>query len=602
MASAAPQRFYGPLAPWLTKITRSLKGSQQTAPPHSAAGTTAKLSSLQCASGNNVAGVRVAGGGGQAPVTLPMASAAPELSASGMCSLASAAQAAATHHDLGRRPKGSRGLSSNAAPGGPTSAAAGTSAGTAGTEPAAPIKFISGVASVPHPGKGGRGEDAHFVSSNGLALGVADGVGGWAELGIDSGKFSRELMEQCRRFHERGGLDDPQAVLCKAFDSTTSIGTSTACLLTLHGDMLRAANVGDSSFILLRQPPSLGGQTAASASPARMVQCADGPDGSGAGGGGTPSPAGAHGVPSSAGGDAGSDNGDADSGGGGDAAENAMDMSGMSVDAAEAGDSTWMSAARAVLGLDVGDESAAGSGTSTGVRGGLGWKLVYQAPEQQHYFNCPLQLGTNSRDRPEDAQTFTLPCEPGDLVLAATDGLFDNLFLEEVRSSLVFGVQFPSWIFCCAFIYKYVKLSPLTSLCAGRVSPLMRCKILMILRAHSRRFLEVAWGTAPDDVARMARVLEEKERNGERCGGVFDVLGEREVAQLLDGLAHKLTQAAHVAAQDPARRSPFAVNALKNGFRFEGGKLDDVTVIAAYVVPSRANDDDGDDILMQGTN
>ena len=259
------------------------------------------------------------------------------------------------------------------------------------------------------------------MSSNGLALGVADGVGGWAELGIDSGKFSRELMEQCRRFHERGGIDDPQAVLCKAFDSTTSIGTSTACLLTLHGDMLRAANVGDSSFILLRRAPSLGGRSGASATSAQM-QSADGPDG-GRDGADSRSSSASNGA-SSLTADDGSGDGVASDGGNG--VESAMDLSAMSVDASEAEDPAWTSAARTMLGLDSGVES-------TGDRHGLGWKLVYQAPEQQHYFNCPLQLGTNSRDRPEDAQTFTLPCEPGDLVLAATDGLFDNLFLEEVR-------------------------------------------------------------------------------------------------------------------------------------------------------------------------
>ena len=36
------------------------------------------------------------------------------------------------------------------------------------------------------------GEDAHFFCSN--AVGVADGVGGWAQYGVDAGEYARQLM------------------------------------------------------------------------------------------------------------------------------------------------------------------------------------------------------------------------------------------------------------------------------------------------------------------------------------------------------------------------------------------------------------------------
>jgi protein phosphatase PTC7 len=49
---------------------------------------------------------------------------------------------------------------------------------------------------IPHPKKVAKGgEDAYFVS-NGL-LAIADGVGGWGEMGIDPGLFSKEL---CLKF------------------------------------------------------------------------------------------------------------------------------------------------------------------------------------------------------------------------------------------------------------------------------------------------------------------------------------------------------------------------------------------------------------------
>lgn len=43
---------------------------------------------------------------------------------------------------------------------------------------------------VPHPDKK-RGEDAFFVTRNGV--GVADGVGGWAEYGVDPGEYPRRV-------------------------------------------------------------------------------------------------------------------------------------------------------------------------------------------------------------------------------------------------------------------------------------------------------------------------------------------------------------------------------------------------------------------------
>lgn len=37
---------------------------------------------------------------------------------------------------------------------------------------------------IPHPAKADRGgEDAYFICDRGFAMGVADGVGGWAEVG-----------------------------------------------------------------------------------------------------------------------------------------------------------------------------------------------------------------------------------------------------------------------------------------------------------------------------------------------------------------------------------------------------------------------------------
>lgn len=63
-------------------------------------------------------------------------------------------------------------------------------------------------------------------------------------------------------------------------------------------------------------------------------------------------------------------------------------------------------------------------------------KIVYQSPAQQHKFNVPYQLRKSSLDKnntPLRAQVFAVPVQTGDIVVLATDGLFDNLFSYEIE-------------------------------------------------------------------------------------------------------------------------------------------------------------------------
>lgn len=60
----------------------------------------------------------------------------------------------------------------------------------ASKKPQYKFKFASSL--IPHPSKADKGgEDALFASSN--VLFVADGVGGWSEIGIDPGLYSKKL-------------------------------------------------------------------------------------------------------------------------------------------------------------------------------------------------------------------------------------------------------------------------------------------------------------------------------------------------------------------------------------------------------------------------
>uniref|UniRef100_A0A3Q7JA18 Protein phosphatase n=1 Tax=Solanum lycopersicum TaxID=4081 RepID=A0A3Q7JA18_SOLLC len=52
------------------------------------------------------------------------------------------------------------------------------------------LKLNFGSCYLPHPNKEDTGaEDAHFICSDELAIGVADVVGGLADIGIDAGKW-----------------------------------------------------------------------------------------------------------------------------------------------------------------------------------------------------------------------------------------------------------------------------------------------------------------------------------------------------------------------------------------------------------------------------
>ena len=54
-------------------------------------------------------------------------------------------------------------------------------------------------------------------------------------------------------------------------------------------------------------------------------------------------------------------------------------------------------------------------------------RVVARTREISHYFECPYQLSVDSPDRPRDGTKLNLELQRGDLVLMASDGIFDNL-------------------------------------------------------------------------------------------------------------------------------------------------------------------------------
>jgi protein phosphatase PTC7 len=53
--------------------------------------------------------------------------------------------------------------------------------------------------------------------------------------------------------------------------------------------------------------------------------------------------------------------------------------------------------------------------------------VVARTKEISHYFDCPYQLAVDSPDRPRDCTKLQLELLPQDIVLMASDGIFDNL-------------------------------------------------------------------------------------------------------------------------------------------------------------------------------
>lgn len=111
------------------------------------------------------------------------------------------------------------------------------------------------------------GQDAFFFSQVGTteatAFGVADGVGGWVESGLDPADFSHGLCEYMACFARawphgsNTTLLHPKDLLQVAYDQVTeddSIegGGSTACLAVAEPDgNVEVANLGDSGFMHL---------------------------------------------------------------------------------------------------------------------------------------------------------------------------------------------------------------------------------------------------------------------------------------------------------------------------------------------------------------
>lgn len=168
--------------------------------------------------------------------------------------------------------------------------------------------------------------------------------------------------------------------------------------------------------------------------------------------------------------------------------------------------------------------------------------IVYRSPAQQHSFNCPFQLSRlptpedfpmlqekgltcfinlvkNSEDVPQDLPSHSITKEitlsQSDLIVVATDGLFDNLFDYEI-----------------------------CSICSGAISPYEAIRLLKDPKLYS----------SPHNISKA------------------------------------LANAAYIKSLDPKAKTPFNRHCSVSDELWQfstGGKLDDITVVVAWVVSER---------------
>ncbi|CAI5501134.1 unnamed protein product [Closterium sp. Naga37s-1] len=124
-------------------------------------------------------------------------------------------------------------------------------------EPA--FQLLAASKMIPHPAKVEKGgEDAVLISDVGAGvLAVTDGVGGWAEDGVDPALYSNEFVGHLNDIIENAQDQDdlePRELLRKAHSMTKSPGAATAVVAVFDGEysVLNVASLGDAGVRVVR--------------------------------------------------------------------------------------------------------------------------------------------------------------------------------------------------------------------------------------------------------------------------------------------------------------------------------------------------------------
>lgn len=130
------------------------------------------------------------------------------------------------------------------------------------------LRLVSGACQIPHPNKlASGGEDSFFISPNGCALGVADGVGEWDRLKVNPRQMADEIMTGASAtvasFRTAGGMpvvERAVVALREGYRATRSFGGAAVLIAALDSrcHSLGVANLGDCGLRQLRRQYSRG--------------------------------------------------------------------------------------------------------------------------------------------------------------------------------------------------------------------------------------------------------------------------------------------------------------------------------------------------------
>ncbi|PAA82149.1 hypothetical protein BOX15_Mlig013244g1 [Macrostomum lignano] len=153
-------------------------------------------------------------------------------------------------------------------------------------------------------------------------------------------------------------------------------------------------------------------------------------------------------------------------------------------------------------------------------------------------FNCPMQLAfpkalSGQYPKPGECELYSIVLEPGDVVLMATDGLWDNLYQKTIEE-----------IFRHAFQASRIKVSEPKTAAAAQPTK-----------------------STVDESAEV----------------------ETEASPPLEAASRILVDAATYLSAEQSYFSPFCQSAKDAGLKYVGGKEDDISVVLARLCPSQAD-------------
>lgn len=171
--------------------------------------------------------------------------------------------------------------------------------------------------------------------------------------------------------------------------------------------------------------------------------------------------------------------------------------------------------------------------------------VVFDTEATSHFFNCPHQVSFSRAEDLEIAQPLWFKIEEGDIIVAGSDGLWDNVFLEDIVSATSKHME----SLYTALLDQQDKFESLSGYSQRYKSTEVFEKFLRSHHVH-------------------------QDGNESRMGAVLE-----EIAFTLGILACRT-------ATSRTGASPFAVKSMKENISHQGGKLDDITIAVAIVANS----------------